>query len=149
MELNDLIRGKDIDPHHVIVFRHRPSQPQLNKVLPWLATERPDVFNAYQQAQGETVERAMEALQGMGYVASFIGREPGKALFIGLFSIKGSKHITRKQFWAISANVELKAFGMGGFGKRSSCLWFDLRLTDFYPQWKGRLTVGWLLHQPT
>ena len=143
MNLNDLLLGKGIDPQHVLVLRHRPWEPQLNKVLPWLAAERPDVFNAYQQTQGERVERAMTRA---GYVAAFIGLEPGKALFVGLYSVKGSKPITRKQFWQIPANVELKTFGMKGFteeSSRSSILWFDLTLTDFYAQWKGKLIVRW------
>ena len=112
-------------------------------VLPWLAVEKPDLFNAYQQTQGETVERAMSRA---GYVASFIGRGRGRALFIGLYSVKGSKPITRKQFWQIPANVELRSFGMRGFTDeepRSSILWFDLVLTDFYADWKGKLIVGW------
>ncbi len=143
MNLNDLLLGKGIDPQQTLVLRHRPWEPQLNKVLPWLAAEKPDVFNAYQQHQGEKVERAMKRA---GHVASFIGREPGKALFVGLYTIKGSRPITRKQFWQIPANVELKAFGMKGFTEespRSSILWFDLVLTDFYPHWKGKLVVGW------
>ena len=52
MTLNDLLRGKNIDPETVLVFRHRPSAPELNKALPWFAAEKPDVFNAYQQTQG-------------------------------------------------------------------------------------------------
>ncbi|MBU4272987.1 MAG: GIY-YIG nuclease family protein [Planctomycetes bacterium] len=143
MNLNDLLSRKDIAPKQVLVLRHRPWEPELNKVLPWLAAEKPDVFNAYQQTQGEKVERAMTRA---GYVAAFIGREPGKALFVGLYSIKGSKPITRKQFWQIPANVELKSFGMKGFTEespRSSILWFDLVLTDFYAHWKGKLIVGW------
>ena len=86
MNLNDLLRGKSIDPKQVLVMRHRPSEPGLNKVMPWLAAERHDLYNAYQQAQGEKVERVM---QKANYVASFIGKEPGKALFIGLYSIDG------------------------------------------------------------
>jgi hypothetical protein len=146
MNLNDLFHGKNIQPQDVLVLRHRPSEPQLNKVFPWLAVERPDLFNAYQQSQGPTLERSMEAMKGTGYIAAFIGREPGKALFIGLYSIKASKQITREQYWAIAANTELKSFGMRGFSdeeKRSTCLWFDLALTDFYAQWKGKLIVGW------
>jgi hypothetical protein len=53
MNLNDLLAGKGIDPQHVLVMRHRPSEPELNKVLPWLSAEKPDVFNAYQRTQGE------------------------------------------------------------------------------------------------
>ena len=53
MTLNDLLLAKGIDPKQVIVLRHRPSESKLNKVLPWLAAEDPDLFNAYQQTQGE------------------------------------------------------------------------------------------------
>lgn len=143
INLNDLLGGKGIDPQRVLVLRHRPWEPQLNKVLPWLAAEKPNLFNAYQQTQAERVEGAMKRA---AHVAAFIGREPGKALFVGLYSVKESKPISRKQFWAIPANVELKAFGMNGFTEedpRSSCLWFDLALTDFYPHWKGKLIVSW------
>ena len=80
LSLNDLLKSKDIDPQHVLVLRHRPKEPNLNKVLPWLAAERPDVFNAYQQTQTKQVEREMTRA---GYAAAFIGHEPGKALFVG------------------------------------------------------------------
>src|SRR5436190_21133983 len=43
MFLSDLLTGKGIDPEQVLVLRHRPHERQLNKVLPWLAAERPDV----------------------------------------------------------------------------------------------------------
>jgi hypothetical protein len=82
MNLKDLFLGKGIDPQRVVVLRHRPLEPELNKVLPGLAAERPDVFNAYPQTQTKQVEREMT---GAGYVAAFIGREPGKALFVGLY----------------------------------------------------------------
>jgi hypothetical protein len=143
MLLSDLLTGKGIDPKQVLVLRHRPHERQLNKVLPWLAAEKPDVFNAYQQTQGEKVENAMK---GAGYVASFLGREPGKALFVGLYSIGTSRPLTREEYWKIPAYIEMKAFGMVGFAQespRSSILWFDLELMDFYASWKGKLVVGW------
>ena len=146
MHLNDLLNGKGIDPRQVLVLRHRPNEPELNKVLPWLAAEEPDVFNAYQQTQGERVERAMQAMTGNGYVASFLGREPGKALFVGLYSIGASKPLSREEFWRVPAYVKLKAFGMRGFADEratASVLWFNLALTDFYAHWKGKLIVGW------
>lgn len=59
MNLNDLLRGKKIDPKRVLVLRHRPLEPELRKVLPWLAAEKPDAFNAYQQTQTKQVEREM------------------------------------------------------------------------------------------
>lgn len=146
MNLNDLLGRANIDPRHVLVFRHRPNEPELNKVLPWLAAEEPDVFNAYQQTQGERVERAMQAMRGTGYTASFIGREPGKALFVGLYSIGESNPLSREEFWKVPAYVQLKAFGMRGFAEEratASVLWFDLKLTHFYANWKGKLIVGW------
>ena len=148
MNLNDLLVAKNIDPQHVLVLRHTPPEPELNKVLPWLAADKPDVFNAYQQQQTEQVERQMVRAADFddGFVAAFIGHEPGKALFVGLYSVEGSKSITREEYCQIAANVELKSFGMKGFAEdesRSSILWFDLVLTDFYANWKGKLIVEW------
>jgi hypothetical protein len=143
MNLKDLLLGNNIDPQHVLVLRHRPREPELNKVLPWLAAESPDVFNAYQQTQTRQVERVMKRAT---YVAAFIGHEPGKALFVGLYSVKGWEPITPKEYWRIPANVELKSFGHRGFtgeSSRSSILWFDLVLTDFHAHWKGKLIVRW------
>lgn len=146
MNLNDLFKNKGIDPQHVLVLRHRPHEPALNKVLPWLAAEKPDVFNAYQQTQGEKLEKVMANMIGSGYVASFIGHEPGKALFIGLYSIGKTKPLTLKQYWRVPAHIEMKAFGMRGFTRdkgRKTVLWFNLALTDLFSSWKGKLVVGW------
>lgn len=146
MNLNDLLKVQDIDPQHVVLLRHRPVEPELRKVLPWLAIARPEVFNAYQQTQVEALEKVMATLSGRGHVASFIGHEPGKALFIGLYAIGKSKPLTVDQYWKIPAYIEMKKFGMRGLGEasgRDSVLWFDLRLTDFYSGWKGKMVVGW------
>lgn len=141
MNLDNLLVNENIDPHEVIVMRHRPYEPELRKVLPWLATEKPDVFNAYQSAH---FERAESALKRAKYIASFIGHEAGKALFIGLYKIKGNKPLTYEKFWEVKANRELKTFGMTGFqGETPFRLWFDLQLTDFYAQWKGKMIVQW------
>jgi hypothetical protein len=146
MNLNDLLSSQDIDPAKVIVMRHRPHERELAKVLPWLAAERPETFNAYQQTQGEKVENAMKRLEGEGYVASFIGHAPGQALFVGLYEIGASTPLTREQFWAVPAFAEMRAFGIQGFtdaDPREAILWFDLTPTDFYSHWKGKLVVDW------
>lgn len=143
MNFNDLLQKANLDPERTLVFRHRPFEPALNSVLPWLAADRPELFNAYQQAQSEKVERAMI---GAKHVAAFIGREAGKALFVGLYSIGKTKSISRRQFWDIPANKQLKALGMRGFSTddpRKKLLWFDLALTNFYADWKGKLVVKW------
>jgi hypothetical protein len=65
MDLNELLLGKRIDPHEVLVFRHRP-EPELNKVFTLLAADKPDLFNAYQQTHGEKVEKAMSLVSRAG-----------------------------------------------------------------------------------
>ena len=141
MNFEDLLVGKRLDPKHVLVLRHRPAEPELRKVLPWVAAEQPDLFNAYQQTQSERLEASMRRSE---YLASFVAHGPGKALFVGLYRIGPSKRLTREKFWKIPAYGELARFGWKGFGEhRSSVLWFDLTLERFYADWKGKLVVGW------
>ena len=90
------------------VLRHRPHESKFKKVLPWLAAEKSDLFNAYQQTQSIKLESAMRKLIGTGYVASFIGQEPGKAVFVGLYSITSSTPLTYEEYWQIPAHIELK-----------------------------------------
>jgi hypothetical protein len=145
MNFNDLL-PKDISTKDVLVLRHRPHERDFRKVLPGFAADEPDVFNAYQQTQNPKVERMIERLKGKGYIASFIGLQPGKAWFVGLYKIASSKPLTYQQFWAKPAYTKMKAFGMLGWkdkAERSSVLWFDLELIGFYRDWKGKLVVGW------
>lgn len=146
MNLNDLLCKEGIDPKHVLVLRHRPVEPELRKVLPWLASEKPDFFNAYQQTQREKLEKVMNAMVGVGYVASFIGSQPGKALFVGLYTIAASRPLTYEEFWQIPAYVAMKAFGLKGWthkDRKKKVIWFELATTSFYSSWKGKLIVGW------
>ena len=147
MNLNDLLQRNQIDPRNVLVLRHRPHEPQLRRVLPWLAAEKPEVFNAYQRTQTAKLERAMEAMVGSGFVASFIGHKPSKALFVGLYAIAGAKPLTYEQYWKVPEYVEMKALGMEGWSlekdDRKRQLWFDLRRTQFYTAWQGKLVVAW------
>ena len=61
---------------------------------------------------------------GHGFVASFIGHEPGKALFVGLYSIDASKPLTYKQYWRVPEYVEMKPFGLEGWsdGRKPRCI---------------------------
>ncbi len=139
MKFTELLREKGIDPEGVLVLRHRPIEPELRKVFPLLAEEKPEVFNAFQRSHFENVERALARAK---YVAAFIGQEAGKAVFVGLYRVDESKSITREEFLAIPENVQLKSFGMSD-PDRSAMLWFDLELMDFYCNWKGKLVVKW------
>lgn len=142
MQLNDLLRNESIDPNDVMVFRHRPKEPKLRKVLQWLVDENHEVFNAYQQTQGPIVEKA---LQRAKFVASFIGHEAGKALFVGLYQIEGHKPLSFDEYWKVPGNVELRAKYeiIGMTDRRSQTLWFDLVEMVFCSRWKGKLIVSW------
>jgi GIY-YIG catalytic domain len=142
MDLNDLLRGSDIDPREVLVLRHRPTEPKFRKVFPWLAVQEAGTFNAYQQTQDVKVENAMQKAK---YVASFIGHEPARGLFIGLYKVCGSEQLTHAEYWSHPAKVRLRELGHSGYTEeqRTSILWFDLDLTDFYSRWKGKLIIEW------
>ena len=145
MDLNYLLSRKSIDTRQsrVLVIRHVPIEGSLRRVLPWLAADEPDVFNAYQQSQNAKVEKR---LAQAAYVASFIGHEPGEAVFVGLYKMGGHRPITHTEFWQKPAIQELKRMGMKFCDEdefRSPQLWFDLQLTDSYADWKGKLIVGW------
>jgi hypothetical protein len=141
MNFNDLLAQHTIDPKAVLVLRHRPFEANLRRVILWLAGDQPEIFNAYQQTQGPQVEAAM---QRSTHVASFIGHETGKAVFVGLFERHGTRRLTKPDYWAMPAYQALKDFGMHGWvDERESLLWFDLVLTDFYSDWIGKLVLNW------
>lgn len=145
MQLNDLLIGVGAAPERTLVLRHKPREAQLAKALPLIASERPDLFNAYQAYQGPLVERSMLALRG-GWVASFIAYGPGKAAFVGIYEIHAAEPEDREQFWARPENRELEQFGSLGFTEnetRPAIMRFDLRETDHYRDWRGKLIVGW------
>ena len=146
MNLNDLLVRQDLDPATILVLRHSPPERELRRVLPWLAAERHDVFNAFQQTQQPRLQQAMARLNGHGHLLSLIGNEPGQAKFVGLYAIRDAKPITRDEFWRIPAYRELREYGMEGWSEADNhreVLWFDLSPTEFYADWKGRLIVGW------
>jgi hypothetical protein len=57
MDFKDLLTKQGLDLAKVMVMRHRPTEVEMRRVLPWLAAEKPEVFNAYQQAQNPDAER--------------------------------------------------------------------------------------------
>lgn len=142
MTLNHLLEQQGIDASSTLVLRHRPTSPELRRQLPWLAAERPDVFNAYQQQQGDALERVMQSLVGNGAVVSFIGHEPGRAVFVGVYSIGGAKAVTPTQLNRIPAYVELSGLG-SRHEEQPRPLWFDLLKTPALSDWQGKLIVTW------
>lgn len=143
MKFSELLASAAIQPSQVLMLRHRPPHPILKALLPSFAMERPELFNAYQQTQRPRVEAAMKKA---AYVASFLGNNAGEALFVGLYAVGDHRPMTEKQFWAVPEYKELEPVGLAGFfasPERPLILWFDLQLTEFYANWKGKLVLDW------
>lgn len=140
LELNDLLAKAGLDPARTLVMRHRPTEPVLRRTLPWLAQDRPDVYNAYQSQHGERVE---VALRRATHLASFIGNQARTALFVGVYAVAGHRVLTEQQFWKIPQNNDLRALGTRGPANGRDSLWFDLRLAESLAALKGRLVIEW------
>lgn len=152
LNFNDMLRSEGFDPELVFAFRHRPRESELFKVLPWLAAERHELFNAYQQTQsGLRVESALASIVAKGHVASFIGQDSGRATFVALYAVAAAKPLTRSQFDGLPVYRELRNLAGGAkswFTKemetdRPTIRWFELEPVEFYSHWKGRLVVNW------
>jgi hypothetical protein len=149
MLFNELLAKENIDPAKVLVLRHTPKEPELRDGLPMLASEKPDLFNAYQQTQTVAVEKK---LLNAEYVASFIGLETRKSsaaqfasVFVGLYKVGNHQPLTYQEFWNLPAYKELRKFKLRGFveGERPFVNWFDLTITEFYKRWQGKLIIEW------
>ena len=64
-----MLINESIDLKDVLVLRHVPQEIEMKKVLPWLASDKPEIFNAYQQTQKPGAEKAQKA-----------GKKPAKKL---------------------------------------------------------------------
>ncbi len=145
MNLNDLLVTNKVDPNKTLVVRHRPTEPELRKALPLLAADRLDIFNAYQAYQNPNAERSFSAQIG-GWLASFISYGPGRAIFVGLYEIAGAEIETQEQYWSRPENIALSKLGLGDYSTAHTgppTRRFDLRLTAFHENWRGKLIINW------
>ena len=141
MEFNDLLSKAGIDSSTCLVLRHRPQEPELRRRLPWLAAEHPEVFNCYQQTQSPRCE---EQMRRASHVASFIGHEAGKAVFVGLYRMQGIRELSGKKYLSLPAVIEDRRIrGITSPPTQSIITWFDLVISDFHADWKGKLVVRW------
>lgn len=138
MDLTDLLNEASIDPANTLVLRHRPRSPQLRRVLPWLAAEQAEVFNAYQQTQYKRVQGQMERAS---HIVALIGDEPGRAVFVGIYENQGSRMTDLRARQAIPAHRELTKYGHPD--EEGECLWFHLVLTEYFSEWSGKLILKW------
>ena len=139
--LNTLLSSIGIDPNDVIVVRHRPKEPALRRILPWLAVERHDLFNLYHSIQDGTAGRSIATTP---LIAAFIGLAPGEATFAGLYRVRGSQALSEAEFRILPGQEELTSLGM-----LSTALNTDdqrllhLEAVNTWAGWVGKLTVTW------
>ena len=141
LDFNSLLTQVDVDPQHTLAVRHFPSEDALRQVLPWLVAERPELWLAYQQIQWASLEKAMAKAQ---YIASFIGQDPGRATFAGLYRIGKHRVLDHAGYYAFPGNAELLFLGMAGRRPdMGDCLAFELEPLDHWQDWIGHLTIRW------
>lgn len=144
MYLNDLLKEKGIaiTKNSVLVMRHTPKERELNKKFLSIAESRPDLFNAYQSTQSNITNE--NQFKKARFLAAFIGHEPRKAIFVGMYRIGDNTPWTSTKYWKDRANTELMALGMKGFnGSRETILKFQLEELDTFQGWKGKLVIDW------
>ena len=143
LTLNSMLQASAIALEQLIVFRHRPYEPELNRVFDNVAGERGDLFDCYQNTHSARTEAALTRAK---YVASFIRYKAGTAVFVGLYEVKTWREMSVEECVARPAHVELMSLGMIGIKStdgRSSLLEFDLKRTDWLSDWRGRLIIRW------
>jgi hypothetical protein len=143
MTLSELLQENGIEPNQrVLVMRHTPKEPDLKRNFQSIAETRPELFNAYQSTQSNKTKE--DQMSKALYLASFVGHEPQRALFVGVFKVSGSRPLSRRAYWKIRAHQELRSHGMKGFtGGRAAILKFKLEELKPFQEWKGKLIVEW------
>ena len=143
LALNDLLLLSGIDPAEVLVFRHRPAEPALNRIFDWLVVERPDLFDSYQSTHGPKTEAALLKAR---YVAAFIRHTPKTALFVGLYEVAASRVMAADAVMMRPLHQELIALGLTGtkaIEGRESFVEFTLDHRPWHADWQGRLVIDW------
>jgi hypothetical protein len=144
MQLKHLLEAAGISAESVLAIRHKPEETQFAQSFPLLALEQPDLFNMYQSTQKVPMERRFSRLIGNGYIASFIGKDVGFAVFSGLYRVAGARQISEAAYLEMPEVIKLQEFGhLANTGGRTSIQLFELIREEIYAHWIGKLVVGW------
>lgn len=136
---------KGIDPLAVAILRHSFSDTKKHRTVLWAASDRPELFEAFQCGQDAKVEGAMERLKGTGFVAAFVGNGAGRALFVGLYRVVGSIAMRPEDIYALPLYQEIDRIGLM---TRNECgnefhRKFSMEQVEDFAALKGRLMVKW------
>ncbi|HEX8363873.1 MAG TPA: GIY-YIG nuclease family protein [Allosphingosinicella sp.] len=143
LEFAHLLELEQLDAGRSLLLRHCPWEPPLRRILPALAEEDPDLFNLYQRSHGRKAEAAVSKA---GLIASFIGHEPGRALFVGLYENCGAEPMTPEESRRHPGYQRLVGLGLSQWEEvdpRATALFFDLKPLNVMSRWKGKLVIQW------
>jgi len=81
---NALLENAGLRPAEVTLLFHTTNLPILRRMLSWVASERPELFEAYQSVHSITAERT---LKNRPYVASFVPLASNEMAFVAVYRI--------------------------------------------------------------
>jgi len=140
LDFNAMLTTAGFQLNRTVVVRHRPTERKLQAVLPWLVADRPDLFQVYQSFQEG---RAAACLMRRAQVISFLGLEPGRAVFAGASQIGDATPVSEEIFQGTSGQAELFELGQSRSTGSSGITRFDLRPIPGWDRWVGRLVIDW------
>jgi hypothetical protein len=106
VDLRDVFRAHGLDPTDIAVLFHVSNNPKLQKALPMLAEEAPDLFDAFQNHHGPSVEAT---LKKRALMAAFVNVGGNDYRFAGLFRVVGSQFKTMAELDADPRRRTLQA----------------------------------------
>ena len=141
----DILVKHGIDPTKVLAVRHKLNQwPKLDRLMPWLVENEPDLFNAVQSWQHG--KKAEASFKNVEYIAAFLGLESGRAVFVGVYKRGTYRPLSKAQCQThppvkklIAHGAEQEAFD----SPREGLLLFELELTEIASEYRGKLSIEW------
>jgi hypothetical protein len=151
LRFNDLLRIEGVDPRTCKVMLHSPKEPRLRRLLPHLARNRPDLFDAYQATHSDGIARSLANRPVVLVFVDLGGTSvPGEGrdyAFVGHYDVA----VRQATAQAILAEPGIKTL-VRDFGHRigetladgRDRRWFDLRRTGALATYAGRLTIRYM-----
>ena len=143
---NGLLETCGLRPQDVSVILHTPKPRKLHRVLPWLASERPDLFDAYQSVHSTNAE---STLRNRPFAAAFVSDGKGGMCFVGLYDVAAAEYLPTSEIYADPRFAELEElYGATdtapsvNIERTDRQIRFDLRQTEFLADMRGRLWIA-------
>jgi hypothetical protein len=106
LTFNDLLSLNGVSPADVTLILHMTTQQPLRDMLPHLAANRRDLFDAYQAVHSDL---ATGTLRNRPLMASFLPMEGSRLLFEGLYLIAKADLLPTAEIYINAAYTELEA----------------------------------------